>query len=121
MPSSANLSACAGLSARQVDREPGVYGRRDKAPISDSDMVFAEHRLVGKGDDVLADVGDDELFEELCVDFRAISGQVAGLGIASETAGAECPGTLEYLPFLNTYLLRFGGHCWPHQSTENPL
>jgi len=76
---------------------------------------------VGKREDLLAGVCGDELFEELCVDFRAISGQVAGLGIASETAGAERPGTLEYLPFLNTYLLRFGGHYWPHQSTENPL
>jgi len=65
-------------------------------------------------------LGADELFEELAVNFRAVSGQVAGLGIASEAAGAERPGTLEYLPFLNTYLPRFGGHGWPHPSTENP-
>ena len=85
--------------------------------ISLDPRTVAEHGLAGEGDDIFAGVGADEFFEELAVNFRAVS---AGLGIASEAAGAERPGTLEYLPFLNTYLARFGGHCWPHPSTENP-
>ena len=62
--------------------------------ISLDPRTVAEHGLAGEGDDIFAGVGADEFFEELAVNFRAVS---AGLGIASEAAGAERPGTLEYL------------------------
>jgi hypothetical protein len=42
---------------------------------------------VGEGDRPLAGIGDDELLVERAVNFRTVSGQVAGLGIAPQTAG----------------------------------
>ena len=89
IPSSASLSACAGFVGRQIDREPGLDGPSDQAPVLDSDGVVAENGLVGEGDDVLAGIGGDDLFEERTVDLGTISRQVAGLGIAPQTAGPK--------------------------------
>jgi len=44
---------------------------------------------MGECDDFFADVGGDELFEERTVDLPTVSGQVAGLGITSQSAGPE--------------------------------
>jgi hypothetical protein len=65
-----------GVIGRQVDREAGIDGRNDQAPVLDNDRVVAEGGLVGKGDDVLASVGGDELSKERTVDLWAISWQV---------------------------------------------
>ena len=78
IPSSASLS---GVVGRQIDREPGLDGPSDQTPVLDSDRVVAEDGLVGEGDDVLAGIGGDDLFEERTVDLGTISRQVAGLGI----------------------------------------
>jgi hypothetical protein len=50
-----------GVIGRQVDLEPGLDGRSDKAPVFDGDRIVAEDGLVGEGDCVLAGVGGDEL------------------------------------------------------------
>jgi hypothetical protein len=78
-----------GVVGRKIDREPGLEGRGDQAPVLDSDGVVAEEGLVGKGDGVLAAVGGDELLEEPTVNPRAISRQVTCLGIAPQTAGPK--------------------------------
>ena len=78
-----------GIVGRENDREAGLDGRSDKGPVLDSDRIVAEHGLVSEGDGVLAAVGGDELVEQLSVDLRTVSGQVACLGVAPETAGAE--------------------------------
>ena len=64
-----------GAVGRKIDREPGLEGRGDQAPVLDSDRVVAEDGLVGKGDSVLANVGGDELLEEPTVNLRAIPGR----------------------------------------------
>jgi hypothetical protein len=58
-------------------------------PVLDSERIVAEDGLVGEGDHVLVGVGGDHLFEEHTVDLRTISRQVAGLGIAPQTAGRK--------------------------------
>ena len=62
-----------GVVGRQVDREPGLDGRSDQAPVLDSDGVVAEDGLMGEGDRVLIGTGCDELFEERTVDLRTMS------------------------------------------------
>ena len=59
-------------------------------PVLGSDRIITEDGLVGEGDRLLAGVGGDELLEERAVDCRTISGQVAGLGIAPQTAAPQC-------------------------------
>src|SRR6478736_4605704 len=78
-----------GVVGRQVDREPGLDGRSDQAPVLDSDGVVAEDGLMGEGDRVFAGVGVDELVEERVVDLSSVSRQVAGLGITPQTAGPK--------------------------------
>jgi hypothetical protein len=78
-----------GVIGRQVDREAGIDGRNDQAPVLDNDRIVAEDGLVGKGDDVFVGVRGDELFEERTVDLCAVSRQVAGLGVTPQTARAE--------------------------------
>ena len=65
-----------GVVGRQVDREPGLDGRSDQAPVLVSGRILAEHGLVGEGDDVLAGIGGDELFEECTVYLCTMSRQV---------------------------------------------
>jgi len=77
------------IVCREIDREAGLDGRGDQAPVLDSDRVVAEDGLVGEGNGFLVDVGVDELFEERAVDLRAISRQITRLGIAPQTAGPE--------------------------------
>jgi hypothetical protein len=60
-----------GIVGRQVDREPGLDGRSDQAPVLDSDGVVAKYGLVGEGDHSFAGVGGDELVKERTVDLRA--------------------------------------------------
>jgi hypothetical protein len=64
-----------GVVGRQIDREPGFDGRSDQAPVLDSDSMVAEDGLMGKGDDVLAGIGSDELVEKRIFDMRTISGR----------------------------------------------
>ncbi|MGA8616385.1 MAG: hypothetical protein WB760_32760 [Xanthobacteraceae bacterium] len=52
--------------------------------------VITENGLVGEGDHALAGVGGDELLQHRAVDGRTVSGQIAGLPIAPQTAGPEC-------------------------------
>ena len=78
-----------GVIGREIDREAGLDGRSDKAPVLDSDRVVAEDGFVGEGDGVLADVGGDEILEERAVDLGPVSGEVACLGIAPETPGPK--------------------------------
>ena len=78
-----------GVVGRQIDREPGLGGRSDQKPVLPCESVVAEDGLVGEGDDVLAGIGGDELFEERTVDLWAVSWQVAGLGVTPQTARAE--------------------------------
>jgi hypothetical protein len=63
-----------GIVGREIDREAALDGRRDEAPVLDSDRVVTEDGLVGEGDYVLAGVGGDELFEERTVDLCTVSG-----------------------------------------------
>jgi hypothetical protein len=77
-----------GVIGRQVDREAGIDGRNDQAPVLDNDRVVAEDGLVGEGDDVFAGVGGDDLFEARTVDLRPISGQVASLSVSPQPARA---------------------------------
>jgi hypothetical protein len=72
-----------GIIGREIDREAGLDGRSDQAPVLDSDRVVAEDGLVDEGDRVLASVGDDEPFEERAVDRCPVSGQIACLGVAT--------------------------------------
>src|SRR6266481_3528693 len=46
-----------GVVGREIDREAGLDGRGDQAPVLDGDRVLAENGLVGEGDSVLDDVG----------------------------------------------------------------
>ena len=62
-----------GVIGRQVDLEPGLDGRSDKAPVFDGDRIVAEDGLVGEGDCVLAGVGGDELVEERAVDLSSVA------------------------------------------------
>jgi hypothetical protein len=78
-----------GIVGRQIDREAGFDSRSDKGPVLDSDRIVAEDGLVGEGDCVLAGVGGDELVEERAVDLGPVSGEIACLGIAPETAGPQ--------------------------------
>src|SRR6266851_5108958 len=78
-----------GVIGREIDREAGLDGRSDKAPVLDSDRVVAEDGFVGEGDGVLADVGGDEILEERAVDLGPVSGEVACLGVAPQTARPE--------------------------------
>ena len=77
-PQFGQLIRVRGVIGRQVDREAGIDGRNDQAPVLDNDRIVAEDGLMGEGDGVFAGVGDDELFEERTVDCDAVSGQVAG-------------------------------------------
>ena len=78
-----------GVVGREIDREAGLDGRNDEAPVFDSDRIIAEDRLVGEGDRVFVGVGGDELLEERAVNLRTVSGEIACLGVAPETAGPE--------------------------------
>jgi hypothetical protein len=78
-----------GVVGRQVNREAGFDCRSDQAPVLDSDRVVAQDGLVGEGDHILAGVGSDEPFEARTVDLRAISRQVACLGITPKTSRPE--------------------------------
>jgi hypothetical protein len=71
-----------GIVSREVDREAGLDGRSDEAPVLNSDRIVAENGFVGEGDGVLAGVGSDELFEERAVDLGPVSGEIACLGVA---------------------------------------
>jgi hypothetical protein len=51
---------------------PGLIAAAIRRSVFDCDRVAAERGLMGKGDDVLAGVGSDELFEEPTVDFCRI-------------------------------------------------
>ncbi len=88
-----------GVVGREVDREPGLDGGEDQPPVLDGDGSVAEDRLVGEGDDGLGGVGGDELVEQLAVDLGAVAGQIAGLGVAPQMAGAErCDFGAEFRP-----------------------
>jgi hypothetical protein len=76
------------IVGREIDREAGLDGRSDQAPILDGDRIV-EDGFVGEGDSVLADVGGDELFEERTVDFGPVSREIACLGIALQAARPE--------------------------------
>src|SRR5271165_5452334 len=78
-----------GVIGREIDREAGLDSRGDQAPVLGSDRVASEDGLMGKSDHLLAGVGGDELVEELAVDLRTVSGKVACLGVAPQTAGPE--------------------------------
>jgi len=78
-----------GVVGRQVDREAGLDGRSEQTPVLDSDKIVAEDGLVGEGDGILAGVGSDELTEQLTVDLRTVSRQVACLCIAPQAARPE--------------------------------
>jgi hypothetical protein len=78
-----------GVVARQVDREPGLDGRSDQAPVLDSDSIVAEDRLWVKAITFLPVLAATKLSEERAVDLRAISRQVARLSVAPQTARAE--------------------------------
>src|SRR6516165_4452174 len=89
-----------GVIGREIDREAGLDGRGDEAPVLDTDRTAAEDGLVGEGDCVLAGIGDDELLQEATVDLRTVSRQIACLGVAPEATGQKrrdlcaelCPG-----------------------------
>jgi hypothetical protein len=78
-----------GVVGREIDREAGLDGRNDEAPVFDSDRIIAEDRLVGEGDRVFVGVGGDELVEERAVDLGPVTGEVACLGIPLQTARPE--------------------------------
>src|SRR6266567_5086679 len=78
-----------GIVGREIDREAGLDGRSDEAPVFDSDRTVAEDGLVGEGDSILARIGGDELLEERAVDLGTVSGEVACLGIAPQTTGPK--------------------------------
>src|ERR1700738_5702073 len=78
-----------GVIGREIDREAGLDSCGDQAPVLNGDMFVAEDGLVGKSDHLLASVGGDELVEELAVDLRAVSGEVACLSVTPQTAGPE--------------------------------
>jgi len=63
-----------GVIGREIDREAGLDGRSNKAPVRDSDGIVAEDGLMGEGDGVLASVGADKLLQELTVDLTTVSG-----------------------------------------------
>jgi hypothetical protein len=64
-----------GLSADKLIVNPAAVAAAIKALVLDSDMIVTEHGLMGKGDNVLAGIGGDELLEERTVDLRTISGK----------------------------------------------
>src|SRR6266481_383528 len=47
-----------GVVGREIDREAGLDGRGDQAPVLDSDWVVAEDGLVDEGDCAASTLGD---------------------------------------------------------------